>query len=173
MSQTSSSSIATYQVRPRFKLETTMRVDELTQKLTTALEKEEAPCQGRINSTGFGSIMLPVGQQQYWSPRLTISMEETDNGTVLRGLYGPRPAVWTLFVFFYALIALAIMVIGTIGMSRISLDKSGVILWWIPILLATFLTLYLVSYFGQKWSRDQMVTLHEFLEKSTGLEIRG
>ena len=171
MSQTSSSNITKYRVRPRFKLETSLKVEELIQRISSALEKDDAPCQGRINSTGFGSLMLPVGQQQYWSPRLTISMEETENGTILRGLYGPRPAVWTLFVFFYALIALAIMVVGTIGMSRISLDKSGAILWWIPVLIAVFLSLYLVSYFGQKWSRNQMVTLHEFFEKSTGLEL--
>ena len=164
--------MSSYQVRPRFKLETAHTVEELTNRISAALEKDSAPCQGHINTIGFGSIMLPVGQQQYWSPRLTISMEETENGTILRGLYGPRPAVWTLFVFFYALIALAIMVIGTIGMSNISLDKSGAILWWIPALLVVFLSLYLVSYFGQKLSRDQMVTLHEFLQESTGLEIR-
>ena len=116
--------------------------------------------------------MLPVDQQHYWSPRLTISMEETEDGTIIRGLYGPRPAVWTMFVFFYALIALAIMVVGTIGLSRLSLDKPGTVLWWIPVLVVIFLSLYLVSYFGQKWSGDQMVVLHEFFEESVGLAIR-
>ena len=96
--------MSTYRVRPRFKIETPLKVETLTQRIALALDKEDAPCKGRINSTGFGSIMLPVDQQHYWSPRLTISMEETEDGTIIRGLYGPRPAVWTMFVFFYSFI---------------------------------------------------------------------
>ena len=27
-------------------------------------------------------------------------MEETEEGTLIRGLIGPKPSVWTMFVFF-------------------------------------------------------------------------
>ena len=39
----------------------------------------------------------------------------------------------------------------------------------VPVLLLVFLSLYLVSYFGQKIGKKQMIILHRFFEASTGL----
>jgi cytochrome c-type biogenesis protein CcmH/NrfF len=51
------------------------------------------------------------------------------------------------------------------------LGKSTTILWVVPLLVIVFGSLYFVAYSGQKLGYDQMVTLHHFLEKSTGLNI--
>ena len=74
-------------------------------------------------------------------------------------------------VCFYAIIALLTMVVAIIGFSNLSLGKSGAVLWLLPVLTAIFLTLYLTAYFGKRMGREQLVTLHDFLEKSTGLAI--
>jgi len=104
---------------------------------------------------------------------LQISFEDTEEGTLMRGLYGPRASVWTMFVFFYSLIGFAIIVVSIVGMSFLSLKKPATILWAIPILILVFLSLYLVSYSGKKMGYDQMVILHCFIEDSTGLDIEG
>jgi hypothetical protein len=159
-----------YEIRPRFKIETTLSLDELTTKIQEGLDSENAPCIGHVYS-GYAKFHLPQDERHYWSPQLNLSFETVDDKTILRGLYGPHPAVWTMFVFFYALIAFITVVILIIGLSYWTLDKSMTILWFIPLLIIVFGSLYFVAYSGQKLGYNQMVTLHYFLEKSTGLNI--
>jgi hypothetical protein len=159
-----------YRVRPRFQVVTKDDFGQLEERIRIALKEENAPCTGRVNS-GYITLYLPAEEQHYWSPQLSLTMDETEEGTLLRGLYGPRPTVWTMFVFFYALLGFAILVISIIGMANRSLEKSGAILWLVPLLAIAFLSLYLVAFFGQKAGHDQMVTLHQFLDESTGLNI--
>lgn len=170
MSQTTEDHIPLHRVRPRFKVETSYSVEDLSGKINTALEEEDAPCKGRIKH-GFATIRIPMEQQHYWSPQLSVTLEESENGTLIRGLYGPRPAVWTMFIFFYSIIGFAVMIIAMIGLSNLTLEKSGTILWLIPLLVLVFLSLYLVAYFGKKMGHDQMMILHKFMEKSTGLNL--
>ena len=157
-----------FKVRPRFKVETPASIDELVDKIKSALNQEGASCQGGVHVMG-GTISLPYEEQHYWSPQLSLSFEKTEHGTIVRGLYGPRPSVWGMFVFFYAIIAIATMIVATIGLSRLTLGGSAGILWFVPLLLLIFLSLYLVSYTGQKVGKKQMITLHRFIEQATGL----
>ena len=170
MTQSVDDHLPEYRVRPRFQIETSYPVDEVAEMIKSALEKEDATCHGSIRH-GFATLYLPAEEQHYWSPQLTLTLEETDAGSLLRGLYGPRPAVWTMFVFFYALIGFIILIVGILGLSYLTLDKPAGILWLIPVLVLIFLTLYLVAFFGQKLGHNQMVTLHTFVEESTGLRI--
>lgn len=151
-------------VRPRFKIETSFTSEQLLHRIKEALDKEDAPCTGQVHAE-YATIYIPHKDQHYWSPQLTLSWEETESGSIFRGLYGPRPVVWTMFIFFYSLIGIAILFIGVIALSYYSLGKSTTLLWFIPILAVVFLTLWLVAYLGQKLGHDQMVILHEFIEK--------
>jgi hypothetical protein len=153
------------QIRPRFKVITQKSVAELTERLKNALAQSDAPCEGHV-AVGYGKIYPPHKTQHYWSPQLTFSLETTEEGTVLRGMYGPRPTVWTMFVFFYALIAFAAVVIAIIGLSYWTLGKSLMILFVLPVLIIAFLSLYFVAYSGQKLGHDEIITLHRFMEKT-------
>lgn len=170
MSELSQDEITLYKVRPRFRVETEWKEEDLADKIKSCLNDSGTSLIGQIKH-GHAIISLPKEEQHYWSPQLTLSLEKTDEGCTLRGLFGPRPTVWTMFVFFYAIIGFAILIIGIVGTSFLSLDKPATILWAIPILLIVFLSLYLVSFFGKKLGEEQMVTLHKFIEDCTGLEI--
>ncbi|NND76617.1 MAG: hypothetical protein HKN39_00340 [Flavobacteriales bacterium] len=170
MSELSQDQITLYKVRPRFRIETDLEEKDLAEKIKACLRNEDAPVKGEIEH-GHAIISLPIEEQHYWSPQLSLSLEKTEEGCILRGLFGPRPVVWTMFVFFYAIIGFAILIIGIIGGSFLSLGKPADILWAIPVLLIIFLSLYLVSFFGKKLGEEQMVTLHKFIENCTGLEI--
>ena len=159
-----------YRVRPRFQVLSSDEPEVVEGKIRQGLEMEAAPCQGKVHS-GYVSLYFPFEEQHYWSPRLTVSIEEQEEGSLLRGLYGPRPAVWTMFVFFYSVIAFALVVVSIIGFSSRSLGNPAPILWLVPVLIIAFLSLYLVAYFGQQKGHDEMMVLHTFLEKSTGLNI--
>ena len=156
-------------VRPRFKVETNNSAETIADSIKKALDQEQSTCIGTSNPK-FISLRIPTSEQHYWSPQLSITISLENGITVARGVYGPRPAVWTMFVFFYAVIGLALLVVTVIGLSTMTLDKGTMIFWWIPGLLIVFLSLYLVAYFGQKIGHKQMITLQKFFEETTGLE---
>lgn len=161
-------------VRPRFQVETSMSMEEVERLIQEGLDAPGAPCRGSVHKA-YAALQLPVEQQHYWSPRLVITLEdradEGQAGCRIRGLYGPRHEVWTMFVFFYALIGFAILMVAMIGGARASLGRPSGILWALPLLVVVFASLWLVSYSGQKLGAKQMHVLHEFLERSTGLVI--
>lgn len=159
-----------YTVRPRFRLETDLPAKEIAGRIDKGLKEGGCPCIGEAHSR-YASLKIPERDQHYWSPQLTITMEENEEGTIIRGLYGPRPAVWTMFVFFYSALGFAALIIGIIGLSKMTLGESTQILWLVPLLIVFILSLYHVAYIGKKKGHDQMELLHRFLERSTGLEF--
>jgi hypothetical protein len=163
--------LAITHIRPRFQIETDIKKEEISDLLNKALEDKEATCIGYAKYR-YASIALPDAEQHYWSPQLKISMEELENGkTGVNGVYGPRSEVWTMFVFFYFAIAISVAVIAVIGMSKLTLDKSANILWLIPFLVIAFFSLYLTSHFGKMKGKSQIITIHKFFEKSTGIDV--
>ena len=163
--------LAVNHIRPRFSVESELTMDDISNRITNALKKEGSSCIGYANSR-YAMITIPEKDQHYWSPQLKISMEELEDGmTEVRGVYGPRPAVWTMFVFFYFFIFVSITVIGIVGMSNMSLDKPANILWFIPALLLVFASLFLTSHFGKMKGRTQIITIHKFFEKHSGFQV--
>ncbi len=156
-----------FHVRPRFREVLPCSAGELESRLKAALKSDNCPVKGRV-IRGHATLFLPPEEQHYWSPQLSLSYEEQDDGTLLRGLYGPRPQVWTMFVLFYSIIGFAVLVLSVFGLSYWSLGKPVTILWWVPVLAVVFLTLYLVAYYGQRLGRDQMKVLHDFLQGIIG-----
>lgn len=161
-----------FAIRPRFQAELPMSQERIVQKINKGFSVHPSQCMG-LATQGFANIKIPQKDRHYWSPQLSVMLEDLEEkeGTLLRGLYGPAPAVWTMFVFFYTLTGFALLVIAIIGFSRMSLDMPAPILWWLPVLVILLLSIYLVSFFGQKIGHDQMERLHTFLEESLGLEI--
>lgn len=159
-----------YQLKPRFKLISQCSVQELETKLNSALKKREFHCIGKIQY-GYGTISIIKKEQHFWSPQLSISLEKTEEGTEIRGHYGPKPSVWTLFVFFYSTIALLTLLITMIGFSRLFLGKPSDILWFSPLLVLVFFSLYAVSRLGKNWGKSQLITLHHFFKTAIGMEF--
>lgn len=157
-----------YRVRPRFEIETHAAVDEVVEKIKNSLEESDSIVQARIRN-GYATLFLPLEEQHFWSPELTINVEKSEienGGSIISGLYGPRPAVWTAFVFIYSLLGFAIMVVSIVGFANRSIGNSSSILWLVPILILILVGFYLSSYFGQKLAHDQMLTLHDFVENN-------
>jgi hypothetical protein len=169
MTHSAEEHLPAYRVRPRFKITQSDNGNNIVEGIKNALNTPGAKCIGSA-SDRFISLQIPQDSQHYWSPQLSITMSNEDGATIIRGVYGPRPAVWTMFIFFYTVIGLALLVVTVIGLSTMSLDKGTAIFWWIPALLLVFLTLYLVAYFGQKMGHDQMVELQAFFEENTRLK---
>ena len=154
-----------YRIRPRFEIESNASVEDVVKKIKSSLDKGDGSVKARIRN-GFATLFLPEEEQHFWSPELTINVEETEDGSIISGLYGPRASVWTAFVFIYSLIGFAFMIVCIVGFANRSIGNSSTILWAAPVLVIIFLSFYLSSYFGQKLARDQMLRLHDFVENN-------
>ncbi|HFA47883.1 MAG TPA: hypothetical protein ENJ95_02555 [Bacteroidetes bacterium] len=161
-----------FRIRPRFQVELPMCTEDISKKIKQCLADENAKCTG-VTMPGFAKLKIPREDRHYWSPQLSISVEKKEDevGCTLYGLYGPAPTVWTMFVFFYVIIGFALLAVSIMGYTNYTLGRPSGILWLVPVLLAVLLSVFLVSYFGQRLGHDQMERLHNFLEDCLGREI--
>lgn len=157
---------ATFHIRPRFTVLSHESVEEVYHRFKTALSDKEAPFQGKVR-LGYVSIYPKLEDHHYWSPHLSVIIEPEDENpevTMLRGLYGPSPAVWTMFVFIYAIMALALVIVTVIGFANMSIDEPGTILWAVPVLLFLLASIYLTSHFGQQKGHGQIEAIDSWFD---------
>ncbi len=157
-------------IRPRIQFESEYSPEQLYRKIKENLEKADVECEGHV-LPGFATFYPLEENQHYWSPQLTIHFEKTENGSLIRGLYGPKPSVWTMFMFFYSFIGFVTMIAAMVSLSYWSLEQESLIFWSVPVLILIFLSLYLVAYLGQKFGHQQIVYIHQFLEECVGHKI--
>lgn len=161
-----------FQIRPRFEVDCKFSVEELKTIMKSALKSADAPCDGKVRY-GYVSLFPKEEDKHYWSPHLSVTIEEHESGegSLIRGLYGPSPAVWTMFVFVYGIIAIAIVIVTVIGFANISIDESGAILWTVPLLILLLGSMFLVSFTGQKKGHNQIEGIHHYFESLIGQTI--
>lgn len=108
-------------------------------------------------------LKIPSKEQHFWSPQMTVSFEDLENGlTRVRGLCGPKPSVWMMFIFFYFILGFIAMVVMIMGFSQMSLGLSHGILWLIPVIAFLILMVFLTAKMGQGLAREEMERLFSF-----------
>lgn len=157
-------------IRPRFRFEVSENAEEINLSIRSILNTQNCHCTG-TSTSGFANFSPPKDELHFWSPQLTITIEETEKGSIVRGLYGLQPSVWTMFVFFYAATGFSLMISLIIGLSYWSLNIASPFTWLSPLLVLLFMSIYLVAYFGQKLGHRQMTSLHRFAEQCFEREI--
>lgn len=113
-------------------------------------------------------IILDIKQesQHYWSPQLNFRVEEHEsdaNKSVVSGLIGPKPSVWTMFVFIYFVIGVVGFLISSIGVSRLMLGEYSAFLLAIPVAILLMLSAYRVGKYGESLAADQIEILKQFI----------
>lgn len=154
-----------FEIRPRFQRQSRLPKEEVLIRLREALQSSTASVRGLIVDHHI-TLSIPSEEQHFWSPQLSLEVEEEEGGSLIRGLYGPRPAVWLLFIFFYAILGFLSMVITIIGLSERSLGLSGRILWLLPVAGFILLMVYLGARTGQRLGHDEIRRLQRFMEET-------
>ena len=163
--------MSSLRIRPRFQQTLDSTPAQFQQAVKAQLEKPNARCVGTV-IPDFIILKIPQGERHFWSPQLSLSLEEEQGKTLIRGLYGPNPSVWAIFFFGYAALGILGLFAAIIGFSRMSLGLDAQILWLLPLFAGIALALYLGAQAGQKVGAAQMFTLHHFLEEVTGLQAK-
>jgi hypothetical protein len=67
---------------------------------------------------------MPESKREYWSPHLLLELEPKDNNeNHIRGLFGPEPTLWTLFMFLHFMVAGIFVIFSAIAYSNYVLKQ--------------------------------------------------
>ena len=101
--------------------------------------------------------------RHFWTPQMDLNLEKYEDGTLIRGLIGPRANVWTVFMFFYAVAGVAGLAGIIIGTGQWSMGEDPLAFWLLPFSSIIFLAVYLIGRTGKKIAFSESVGLHDFL----------
>lgn len=160
----------TMRIRPRFSVLIDGLPEVLDDTIKSRLSEEDFTVVGQA-MPGHLTLLIPVNNRKWWSPRLTISIEKEDNRSRVRGMYSPDPGLWTMFMFLYSVFGFGFVIALMWGSSQWALDQGISVLIYAVILLVLFGGTWLVARFGRRLSYDQIKELHSEAEQIFGQEI--
>ncbi len=160
-------------IRPTFSVFLAPQADEAMAELRDRLRGTDY--EGCTRSKGrCADFFVDEDQRRVWSPHLSVQVEPTKEGSLLRGRFGPHPELWTLFMFLYT----AVGFIATIGLMlgfvqwQSGMEPWGLWGFWLGV--PGLAILYGVSATGQRLSAHQMEELKERVDRLVqGLEAEG
>ncbi|MFL0352020.1 GTP-binding protein [Xanthomarina sp. GH4-25] len=158
-----SSKINDVVLRPRFKFEKDKNNQDLLSRFDRAKKEQTNFIVSRIDNHVF--IKFPKSKQQFWSPQLHLEIDEiNENSSLIHGLFGPNPTVWTMFMFFHFLVGCLFLGFGAWAYSNWSLDTSyAVQISLMLFMVILWVVLYVVGQMGKKVGMDDMHLLHSFM----------
>ncbi|MET2986111.1 GTP-binding protein [Aureibaculum conchae] len=153
-------------LKPRFR-------EELKESKTAVLNKFEAVFakkEYKFKTKLVGNhivIDVPKEEDHFWSPQLQIEIVEEDDKTILKGLFGPKPQVWTLFMFFHFAVALAFIIFLIMAYTQFSLEQEYQFAMYMCIAMPIIWVLfYVFGQLGKKKGYNQMVEMDEFVKET-------
>lgn len=154
-------------LRPRFKMDFIESQENLISKFEANLKDGECRYCSKIVD-GHIVIDVPKEENHFWSPQLNIEIEPVEEGkTIVKGLFGPKPQVWTLFMFFH--FAVAVAFIGFSVMAYVQWSLKTDYLFALEMVVALPI-LWVVMYFLGRWGKStghkQMDELYKFMMKT-------
>jgi hypothetical protein len=161
--------MSSFRIRPVFSQIVELDPDEVRQRIVQAVERDE---DGRFevkNFPNFVCLRIREADRHFWSPRLNLSIEESDDGhTRIEGTYGPNANVWGLFLYGYLLIGSLGAFAGVFGFAQWMIGMRPWGLWILGGLVFLAATLYVTAQFGQKLGARQMFQIHQAYESAIG-----
>ena len=148
-------------LRPRFKMELNHN-NQAVLKSFEGIETTEYKI-SRIDDHVF--IRLPKHKQHFWSPQLHLEVNELDNqSSMLHGLFGPNPTVWTLFMFVHFFVAGMFIAFGIWSYTNWKLEKPyGIPLGLMILMIFVWIGLYVAGRMGRSIGKPEMHQLHDFM----------
>lgn len=151
-------------LRPRFTIDLVENQDEVIGKFKKVLSETNNKFPAKFVD-GHIIIDVPKREEHFWSPQLNLEIESLgENKSLLKGLFGPKPQVWTLFMFIHFIVGIAFLSFGVMLYVKLSLDKSIIL----PLMMLIFLPLlwvllYFLGRIGKSTGHHQMDDLHDLM----------
>lgn len=106
-------------------------------------------------------ISVPKKDEHFWSPQLHLEFfKKNENITEIRGLFGPKPQVWTFFMFIHFVVGGLFLVFSTMIYIKISLKES----YFFPLMMVVFwILLCFLGKIGKDTGKPQIKILHDLM----------
>lgn len=153
-------------LKPRFRIELDASEEEVIKRFREKLGEKDCIYGSKIVDHHI-VIDVPKSDEHFWSPQLHVEVEKEEEKTIVKGILGPKPKIWTFFIFLHFAVAVTFFVFFVVFYSRWSLDQDYefymVMCLLMPVL---WVVLYFFGQLGKKFGYKQMVGLHNFLIKA-------
>ena len=153
-------------LKPRFKIERREDKAILIKKFSDEFAQGGSDFLGKIVDHHI-IIDVHKDEEHFWSPQLQIEVEENEKGgTLIKGLYGPKPQIWSLFMFIHFGVAIAFMVFLVLAYTRWSLEQDySFALMMCFIMPLLWFVLYFLGRLGRKKGAEQIHQIDAFLKE--------
>lgn len=150
-------------LKPRFRLKFEESVEQILVAFKENLEKDDCEYTSKIVDHHI-VIDVPQKEEHFWSPQLHVEILKETEFTVVKGVLGPKPKIWTFFIFLHFMVAVVFFVFFVIFYSRWSLDQDYTFAMMMCLLMpVVWVALYFFGQLGKKFGYEQMVGLHNTL----------
>lgn len=166
--------MSSFGIRPSFSHLLEMSVEEARERIVEQVQSEPGRCEVK-SFPGFVCLRIPEQERHFWSPRLNLSLDATEDGkTRIQGTYGPNANMWGLFLYGFVAVGTLTMISGILGLCQWKIGHQPWGLWIFFSIAAIGVGLYLLAQFGQKLGAQQTFRLHQIFEAAIGtmVEIR-
>lgn len=152
-------------LRPRFKKELNKNNEVILKAFENAKKEYSEFVVTRLDNHVF--IKFPKKDQQFWTPQLHLEIDKIDNNTsLLYGLFGPNPTVWTMFMFLHFIVACLFIGFGIWAYTNWKLDNDYIIQICIMVLMVIiWFTLYFAGSIGKNSNKNEMHKLNDFMNQ--------
>jgi hypothetical protein len=151
-------------LRPTFEVRLPLPADESIERI----RRQIAESASRVRALSAGNcadFFIDENERRLWSPYLSVQIQDSDSGSLLRGRFSPRPEIWTFVMFVYFLMVFVILFGVSYGYVQWAIGESPWGLVAVPIGMFVIVLLHTVSLVGQRLSADQSEQLRARLEE--------
>ncbi|WP_233884473.1 GTP-binding protein [Tenacibaculum piscium] len=151
-------------LKPRFQFDFEMNSQDLLNNIKAHLLDDKRYKMAIIDAHII--IDVPIKDAHLWSPQLSLEVAElTKTRSKIKGLFGPKPQIWTFFMFIHFVVASAFLISSVMAYSNWSLKNGSIFpIVMLVILPIVWVLLYLVGAMGKSIGKKQMDELKEFTQ---------
>lgn len=153
-------------LRPRFNYQLNGDKEVYLSAMEKAGKDQDEFVVTRVDDHVF--VRFPKAKQHYWSPQLEMEISSfEENVTQLRGLFGPKPAVWTMFMFLHFMVATFFIATGAWAYSNYSLEAPYALqLTIMGLLIIAWFVLYFAGRMGRLAGKEEINRLFDFMKNA-------
>lgn len=151
-------------LRPRFKFNVNADNESLLTLFENTSKAQSNFIVTRVDDHVF--IKIPKIKQHFWSPQLHLEINEDEDKqkSIIYGLFGPNPTVWTMFMFFHFVVAGFFIGFAIWAYVNWSLNSNYAVQLFVTLLMIViWFALYFSGRLGKKAGMEQMHELHHFM----------
>ncbi|GAA3648850.1 GTP-binding protein [Flavivirga jejuensis] len=150
-------------LRPRFKMKLSTNNQSVLKDFEALKANQSEFIVTRLDNHVF--IKFPKEKQTFWSPQLHLEIDEIDdNSSVVHGLFGPNPTVWTMFMFFHFIVASLFIAFSIWAYTNWILKESFALQVGLMLLMVViWIALYFAGSIGKASNVNEMGALNNFM----------